>query len=127
MSEREPAVANGSARGVIRHEGREVVLVSEEDGALITRPASGVRIEEPADRSLYYGLVLEHAHGRAVAEGRILDVHDADPDRLVGLLTARDWQPLEDGRLNARASDSVDRPWAEVLKEQPAPGLRCRK
>ncbi len=98
MSERDAAVAHGPARETIRHEGREVVLVSEEDGVLITRPASGVRIEEPDDRSLYYRLVLEHAHARAVAAGRLLDVHDADPDRLMDFLIARDWQPLDDGR-----------------------------
>src|SRR5215217_4254171 len=98
MSDREGAVADGSAPGTIRHDGRDVVLVSEEDGALITRPASGVRIEEPGDRSLYYRLVLEHAHARAVATSRLLDLHDADPDRLVGFLTAHDWQPLDDGR-----------------------------
>ncbi|MCA1849074.1 MAG: hypothetical protein LC704_08835, partial [Actinobacteria bacterium] len=108
MSEREAAVANGSAGEAIRHEGREVVLVSEEDGALITRPASGVRIEEPADRSLYYRLVLEYAHGRAVAAGRLLDVHDADPDRLVGFLTARDWQPLDDDRAGRVAPLAVE-------------------
>src|SRR5215213_10371956 len=40
-----------------------------------------------------------------------------------GLLCCRS-QPLEDGGLNAGTGDSVDRPGAEVLKEQPATGLR---
>ncbi|MCA1687634.1 MAG: hypothetical protein LC714_03335, partial [Actinobacteria bacterium] len=108
MSEREAAVANGSAHDAIRHDGREVVLVSEADGVLVTRPASGVRIEEPDDRSLYYRLVLEHAHTRAVAGGRLLDVHDADPDRLVDFLSARDWQPLDDGRTGRVAPLAVE-------------------
>jgi hypothetical protein len=33
MREREAAVANGSVGEAIRHEGRDIVLVSEEDGA----------------------------------------------------------------------------------------------
>ena len=45
MTERETAVANGAASEAIRYDGRTVVRVWEEDGVLITRPASGVRIE----------------------------------------------------------------------------------
>jgi pyruvate,orthophosphate dikinase len=98
MAERRTAVARETGAWTVRHEGRDVVLVSEDEGVLITSPAPGVRIEEPGDRSLYYRLVLGHAHSRAVAGGRLFDLHDADPDRLMGFLTARDWQPLEDGR-----------------------------
>jgi pyruvate, orthophosphate dikinase len=108
MTERETAVANGAASEAIRYDGRTVVRVWEEDGVLITRPASGVRIEEPGDRSLYYRLVLEHAHARAVAAGRILDVHDEDPDRLMDFLITRDWQPLDDGRAGRVASLVVE-------------------
>ena len=64
MADRRTAVA----RGTVRHEGRDVVLVAEDEGVLITRPAPGVRVEERDDRSLYYRLVLGHAHSRAVAE-----------------------------------------------------------
>src|SRR5918994_249625 len=98
MTERRTAIARETGAWTVRHEGRDVVLVSEDEGVLITSPAPGVRIEEPRDRSLYYRLVLEHAHSRAVAGSRLFDLHDADPDRLMGFLTARDWQPLEDGR-----------------------------
>src|SRR5215218_2618972 len=98
MAERRTAVARKTGAWTVRHEGRDVVLVSEDEGVLITSPAPGVRIEEPGDRSLYYRLVLGHAHSRAVAGGRLFDLYDADPDRLMGFLTARDWQPLEDGR-----------------------------
>jgi len=108
MSEREAAVANGMSREAIRHDGREVVLVSEEDGVLVMRPASGVMIEEPDDRSLYYRLVLERAHAQAVAEDRLFEVYDADPDRLVDFMTARDWQPLDDGRAGWAASLAVE-------------------
>ncbi|MDQ3792261.1 MAG: hypothetical protein M3341_06400, partial [Actinomycetota bacterium] len=108
MTERESAVANGAVSEAIRYDGRDVVRVWEEDGVLITRPAAGVRIEEPGDRSLYYRLVLEHAHARAVAAGQLLDVHDEDPDRLVDFLIARDWQPLDDGRAGRVASLVVE-------------------
>src|SRR5215208_2907864 len=107
MSERRSAVAGKAVSRTVRYEGRDVVLVSEEEGALVTRPARGVRIEEPDDRSLYYRLVLGHAHSRAVAGGRILDLHDADPDWLMGFLTARDWQPL-DGRAGRPAPLPVE-------------------
>src|SRR5215212_6629116 len=102
MAERRTAVAGEAVLRTVRHEGRDVVLVSEEGGGLSTRPARGVRIEEPDDRSLYYRLVLGYAHSRAVAEGRILDIHDADPDWLMSFLTTREWQPL-DGRAGRTA------------------------
>jgi pyruvate, orthophosphate dikinase len=107
MAERRSAVAGKAVSRTVRYEGRDVVLVSEEEGALVTSPARGVRIEEPDDRSLYYRLVLGHAHSRAVAGGRILDLHDADPDWLMGFLTARDWQPL-DGRAGRTAPLTVE-------------------
>src|SRR5215211_7016551 len=106
MTERRAAVANEPE--ALRYDGRDIVLVLEGDGVLITRPAPEVRIEEPDDRSLYYRLVLEHAHSRAVAVGRLLDVHDADPDRLMDFLTARDWQPLDDGRAGRVAPLAVE-------------------
>ena len=49
MSEREAAVANGAAREVISHEGREVVLVSEVgrslklNGTLSLKPTMKIR------------------------------------------------------------------------------------
>jgi hypothetical protein len=92
----------------LRHDGRDIVLVSEGDGVLITRPAPGVRLEEPGECSLYYRLILGHAHSRAVARGWILDVHDADPDRLMAFLVARDWQPLDDGRAGRVAPLTVE-------------------
>src|SRR5215218_5534813 len=106
MTERRAAVTNEPE--ALRHDGRDIALVSEGDGVLITRPAPGVSIEEPDDRSLYYRLVLGHAHSRAVAGGRLLDVHDADPDRLLDFLTARDWQPLDDGRAGRVAPLAVE-------------------
>src|SRR5829696_8130740 len=106
MSERRSAVAGKAVSRTVRHEGRDVVLVSEEGGGLSTRPARGVRIEEPDDRSLYYRLVLGYAHSRAVAEGRILDLHDADPDWLMSFLTTREWRPL-DGRAGRTAMLAV--------------------
>src|SRR5215217_2303628 len=106
MTERRATVANEPE--ALRHEGRDIVLVSEGDGVLITRPAPGVSIEEPDDRSLYYRLVLGHAHSRAVAGGWLLDVHDADPDRLLDFLSARDWQPLDDGRAGRVAPLAVE-------------------
>ena len=108
MTERETAVANGAASEAIRYDGRDVVRVWEEDGVLITRPASGVRTEDPGDRSLYCRLVLEHAHARAVTAGQLLDVHDEDPDRLVDFLTSRDWQPLDTGGAGRVASLIVE-------------------
>src|SRR5215217_4949435 len=98
MADRRSAVGRGTVTRTVRHEGRDVVLVSEDEGVILTCPAPEVRIEDADDRSLYYRLVLGHAHSRAVAGGRLLDLYDADPDRLMGFLTARDWQPLEDGR-----------------------------
>src|SRR5215213_10242043 len=108
MADRRNAVARGAVTRTVRHEGRDVVLVTEDEGVLTTRPAPGVRVEEPDDRSLYYRLVLGHAHSRAVAEGRLLDLYDADPDRLMGFLTARDWRPLEDGRAGRVAPLAVE-------------------
>jgi hypothetical protein len=99
-------IRNAVARGTVRHEGRDFVLVSEDEGILLTRPAPGVKIEEPDDRSLYYRLVLWHAYSRAVAKGRLLDLYDAD--RLMGFLTTRDWRPLEDGRAGRVASLAVE-------------------
>src|ERR687898_154188 len=98
MADTRTAVAGETVPHTVRYEGRDVVLVSQGGGVLITRPAPGVRIEDRDDRSLYYRLVLGYVHSRAVAGGRLLDLYDADPDRLMGFLTARDWQPLEDGR-----------------------------
>src|SRR5215211_585408 len=106
MTERRAAVTNEPE--ALRHDGRDIALVSEGDGVLITRPAPGVSIEEPDDRSLYYRLVLGHALSRAVAGGWLLDVHDADPDRLLDFLTARDWQPLDDGRAGRVAPLAVE-------------------
>src|SRR5215213_8229285 len=106
MAERRTAVAGEAVLRTVRQEGRDVVLVSEEGGGLSTRPARGVRIEEPDDRSLYYRLVLGYAHSRAVAEGRILDLHDADPDWLMSFLTTREWRPL-DGRAGRTAMLAV--------------------
>ena len=97
MADKRTVVRGESPSRTVRHRGRDVVLVSEDKGLLITRPAPGVRIEERDDRSLYYRLVLEHAHSRAVAGGRLLDLYDADPDRLMGFLSTREWQPLDDG------------------------------
>src|ERR687893_727351 len=108
MAERRTAVAREPVPQTVRHEGRDVVLVLEEGDVLVTRPAPGVRIEERDDRSLYYRLVLGYAHSRAVASGRLLDLHDADPDRLMGFLTARDWQPLDDGRAGRVAPLAVE-------------------
>src|ERR671911_446002 len=108
MAERRNAVAREPVPQAVRHGGRDVVLVSEEGDVLVTRPAPGVRIEERDDRSLYYSLVLGYAHSRAVASGRLLDLHDADPDRLMGFLGARDWRPLEDGRAGRVAPLSVE-------------------
>ena len=67
-----------------------------------------MRVEERDDRSLYYSLVLEEAHSRAVAGGRLLDLYDSDPDRLMDFLAARDWQPLEDGRAGLTAPLTVE-------------------
>ncbi|HEU4493298.1 MAG TPA: pyruvate, phosphate dikinase [Rubrobacteraceae bacterium] len=67
-----------------------------------------MRIEERDDRSLYYRLVLEHAHSRAVAGGRLLDLYDADPDRLMGFLSTREWRPLQDGRAGRTALLTVE-------------------
>src|SRR5215217_7786695 len=108
MADRRNAVARGAVTRTVRHEGRDIVLVSEDEGVLLTHPAPEVRIEEPDDRSLYYRLVLGHAHSRAVAEGRLLDLYDADPDRLMGFLTARDWRPLEDGRAGRVAPLAIE-------------------
>src|SRR5215203_3626414 len=108
MADRRNAVARGAVTRTVRHEGRDIVLVSEDEGVLHTHPAPEVRIEEPDDRSLYYRLVLGHAHSRAVAEGRLLDLYDADPDRLMGFLTARDWRPLEDGRAGRVAPLAIE-------------------
>src|SRR5918998_5561703 len=108
MAERRTAVAREPLPQAVRHEGRDVVLVAEEGDVLVTRPAPGVGIEERDDRSLYYRLVLGYAHSRAVASGRLLDLHDADPDRLMGFLGARDWRPLEDGRAGRVAPLSVE-------------------
>src|SRR5918997_3257975 len=108
MAERRTAVAREPFPQTVRHEGRDVVLVLEEGDVLVTRPAPGVRIEERDDRSLYYRLVLGYAHSRAVAGGRFLDLYDADPDRLMGFLTARNWQPLEDGRAGQAAPLTVE-------------------
>ncbi|MGH3105568.1 MAG: hypothetical protein ACRDM3_00060, partial [Rubrobacteraceae bacterium] len=105
MADRRTAVA----RETVRHEGRDVVLVTEDEGVLITRPAPGVRVEERDDRSLYYRLVLGHAHSRAVAEGRLLELYDADPDRLMSFLSTREWKPLEDGRAGLEAPLAVER------------------
>jgi pyruvate,orthophosphate dikinase len=104
MADRKTAVA----RGTVRHEGRDIVHVAEDQGVLITRPAPGVRVEERDDRSLYYRLVLGHAHSRALAEGRLLDLYDADPDRLMSFLSTRDWKPLEDGRAGLTAPLAVE-------------------
>jgi pyruvate,orthophosphate dikinase len=104
MADRKTAVA----RGTVRHEGRDIVHVAEDEGVLITRPAPGVRVEERDDRSLYYRLVLGHAHSRALAEGRLLDLYDADPDRLMSFLSTRDWKPLEDGRAGLTAPLAVE-------------------
>src|SRR5215218_1069344 len=98
MADRRNAVARGAVTRTVRHEGRDIVLVSEDEGVLLTHPAPEVRIEEPDDRSLYYRLVLGHAHSRAVAEGRLLDLYDADPDRL----------PLEDGRAGRVAPLAIE-------------------
>src|SRR5918997_4781317 len=108
MADRRTAVARESVPRTVRHEDRDVVLVSEEGGVLLTRPGPGVRVEERDDRSLYYNLVLEEAHSRAVAGGRLLDLYDADPDRLMDFLAARDWQHLEDGRAGLTAPLSVE-------------------
>src|SRR5215207_5076665 len=108
MADRRNAVARGAVTRTVRHEGRDIVLVSEDEAVLLTHPAPEVRIEEPDDRSLYYRLVLGHAHSRAVAEGRLLDLYDADPDRLMGFLTARDWRPLEDGRAGRVAPLAIE-------------------
>src|SRR5215207_9635760 len=108
MADRRNAVARGAVTRTVRHEGRDIVLVSEDEGVLHTHPAPEVRIEEPDDRSLYYRLVLGHAHSRAVAEGRLLDLYDADPDRLMGFLTTRDWRPLEDGRAGRVAPLAIE-------------------
>src|ERR687894_306560 len=108
MADRTSPVSRESIPRTVRHEGRDVVLVSEEGGVLLTRPGPEVRVEERDDRSLYYSLVLEEAHSRAVAGGRLLDLYDADPDRLMDFLAARDWQPLEDGRAGLTAPLSVE-------------------
>jgi hypothetical protein len=108
MADRKTAVARERSPRAVRHEGRDVVLASEDEGVLITRPAPGVRIEERDDRSLYYRLVVGYACSRAVEEGRLLDLYDADPDRLMGFLSARDWRPLEDGRAGRVASLTVE-------------------
>ncbi|HEX2180806.1 MAG TPA: hypothetical protein VHH10_00875, partial [Rubrobacteraceae bacterium] len=109
MADRRTAVARESVLWTVRHEGRDVVLVSEERNVLLTRPGPEVKVEEHDDRSLYYRLVLEQACSRAVAGGRLLDLHDADPDRLMDfLLAARDWQPLDDGRAGRTAPLTVE-------------------
>src|SRR5215208_6844218 len=107
MSERRSAVAGKAVSRTVRYEGRDVVLVSEEEGALVTRPARGVRIQEAGDPFAYHRPVLRAGPFRAVAGGRILDLHDADPDWLMGFLTARDWQPL-DGRAGRPAPLPVE-------------------
>src|SRR3712207_863104 len=108
MADPRTAVAREPVSHTVRCEGRDVALVSQDGGVLITRPAPGVRIEDRDDRSLYYRLVLGYVHSRAVDGGRLLDLYDADPDRLMGFLTARDWQPLEDGRAGQTAPLSVE-------------------
>ena len=108
MADRRTAVARETVPQTVRHEGRDVVLVSEEGGVLLTRPTPEVRIEDRDDRSLYYRLALGYACSRALEEGRLLDLYDADPDRLMGFLTARNWQPLEDGRAGQAAPLTVE-------------------
>src|SRR3712207_75099 len=71
MADRTSPVSGESVTRTVRHEGRDVVLVSQAGDVLLTRPGPGVRVEERDDRSLYYGLVLEEAHSRPAASRRV--------------------------------------------------------
>jgi hypothetical protein len=53
MTEKQTAVGGRPIPGTIRHDEREIVLVLEDNGILVTRPAPGVNMEEPDDRSLH--------------------------------------------------------------------------
>ncbi|MEJ7820135.1 MAG: hypothetical protein WKF44_07505, partial [Rubrobacteraceae bacterium] len=92
----------------LSHEGRAIALVEERGRVLLTSPSPGVGLESFEDRSLYYSLVVEHAHERTVETGRLLDVHDADPDQLYEFLTRRDRQPLHDGREGWTSTLNID-------------------
>ena len=110
VDRRTAAVASEPVSGVLCYGDREIALTSERGFDLASSPASGLNIEDPNDRELYYRVVLKHAHDRALAAGRILDLHDADPDRLVEFLTERTWRVLDDGRAGREAPLSVGEP-----------------
>ncbi len=96
--ERVAAVEEQPGFRTLYHGDRAVADVVERGHTLSTSPGLDLEIENAADRTLYYGWVLEYAHDRALSAGGILDLHDADPDRLVEFLTAREWRSLDDGR-----------------------------
>ncbi len=82
--ERVAAVEEQPGFRTLYHGDRAVADVVERGHTLSTSPGLDLEIENAADRTLYYGWVLEYAHDRALSAGGILDLHDADPDRLVG-------------------------------------------
>ncbi len=102
--------ASRSGSDVLRHGNRSVASVVERGYVIEASPAPGFGMEDPGDRSLYYRVVLKHAHGRAIAVGRILDLYDADPDRLFEFLTDRSWRLLDDGRAGKESSLTVGGP-----------------
>jgi len=97
MSEKRAATVEGRSSGqTLYREDRAVACILELGHTLSASPAPGVEIEGAADREVYYGAVLERALGRALDTGRVLDLYDADPDRLVEFLTDREWRSLGD-------------------------------
>lgn len=102
---------------VLHHGDRSIASVVEYGDVLEASPASGFGMEDPGDRSLYYRVVLKHVHDRALDTGRILDVHDADPDRLFEFLTERSWRPLDDGRAGRESSLTIGEPEEDLEGE----------
>ncbi|MGI8911653.1 MAG: hypothetical protein ACR2JR_14050 [Rubrobacteraceae bacterium] len=105
--ERAVAVEERSGETTLYHKDRAVARVVERNHLLSSSPAPGLEMENAADRTLYYALILSHAHDRALGYGRLFDLHDADPDRLAEFLTVREWKPLGDGRAGWEAPLTV--------------------
>lgn len=98
----------------LRYEGREIAFISERGSALASFPAPGLSVEIAEDRLLYYRSVLEYVHNRALDAGRLFDLYDADPDRLLEFLTDRNWHPLEDGREGWESTLTVGDPLVAI-------------
>jgi len=105
--ERAVAVEEVFGETTLYHEDRAVARIVARDHALSSSPAPGLEMEDAADRGLYFGALLAHAHALAVSAGQLFDLHDADPDRLAEFLTVRKWKPLDDGRAGWEAPLTV--------------------